>query len=235
VSRRGLFIAGTDTGVGKTAVGVGLTRLALRRGRAPIPYKPVETGCEPEPADACRLWEAARPPTTLAETCPFALPLPAAPAAAAAALGLRLDLAELVRRADLIAPRGDLLLVESAGGLLAPYDDVSTNADLAARLGLPVVVVARTALGTINHTALTLGELARRRLPLAGLVLVRTTAALGAHEATNARLIESLTGTRPLGTVPFLSPAELADPDRVADAVARALPPADLDRLLEGP
>src|SRR4051794_25415275 len=108
--------------------------MALRRGRVPIPYKPVETGCDPEPSDACRLWAAAQPPTSLAETCPFQLSLPAAPAAAAAVAGLRLDLADLVRRGEALATRGDFLLVEGAGGLLAPYEGTTTNADLAAAL-----------------------------------------------------------------------------------------------------
>jgi len=230
-----VFVAGTDTGVGKTTVAVGLARLALRRGRIPIPYKPVETGCDPAPSDARRLWEAARPPTTLAETCPYPLALPAAPAAAAAAAGLRLDLADLVRRAELVAARGDFLIVESAGGLLVPYDRMATNADLAARLGLPVLLVGRTALGTINHIALTVAELARRALQLTGIVLVRSTEASGPHEATNASLIEDLTGLRPLGPVPFLSSSELADPDKVADALERALPAGVLSRLLEPP
>jgi dethiobiotin synthetase len=230
--RRGLFVTGTDTAVGKTTVGVGLARLALTRGRIPIPYKPVETGCAPEPTDARRLWEAARPPTTLAETCPFPLALPAAPAAAAMDAGVALDPDELVRPAFDLAGRGDYLLVEGAGGLLVPYAGSITNADLAARFGLPLLVVGRTALGTINHVCLTLAELSRRGLPLAGLLLVRTTPEAGPHEATNADLIEAVAGTRPLGTLPFLPAAEANDPDRIAAALEAALPPAALDRLL---
>jgi dethiobiotin synthetase len=230
----GLFIAGTDTGVGKTTIAVGLARLALRRGRAPIPYKPVETGCDPVAADATRLWAAARPPTTLAETCPYPLAFPAAPAAAATAAGLNLDLSELVDRAQAIAARGDFLLVEGAGGLLAPYvvstAGTSTNADLASQLGLPILVVGRMALGTINHVALTLAELDRRELPVVGVVLVRTLETLGPHEASNLDLIEALTHRRPLGPVPFLS--EATDADRIADALEDALPPSILSRWL---
>ena len=229
----GLFVTGTDTGVGKTTVAVGLARLALRRGKVPIPYKPVETGCAPEPSDARRLWDAARPPTTLAETCPFPLSLPAAPAAAAAEAGIRLDAADLVGRAVSLARRGDYLLFEGAGGLLVPYVGSTTNADLAAAVGLPVLVVARTALGTINHVALTLAELARQRLPLAGLVLVRTTELAGPHEASNADFIEATTGTRPLGTLPFIANAEGATADRIADALEGALPANALARLLD--
>jgi dethiobiotin synthetase len=232
---RGLFVTGTDTGVGKTTVAVGLARLALRRGSKPIPYKPVETGCVPEPMDARRLWEAAQPPTTLAETCPFPLSLPAAPAAAAAAARIDLEPDDLVNRGHLLARRGDYLLVEGAGGLLVPYAGRTTNADLADRLGLPVLVVARTALGTINHVSLTLAELTRRRLPIAGVVLVRTDQRQAAHEGSNEELIETITGARPLGTLPFLSAAQISNPDRIADELARALPLAALARLLAEP
>jgi dethiobiotin synthetase len=198
----------------------------------PIPYKPVETGCDPGADDALRLWEAARPPTTLAATCPFPLRMPAAPAAAAAAAGLHLDPADLVHRALDLAARGDFLIVEGAGGLLVPYATAFTNADLASRLNLPVLLVARTALGTINHVALTVAEMARRGLALAGVVLVRTTQASAQHEPSNADLIEATAGTRPLGTLRFLPPDELADPDRIASALEGVLPSSVLATLL---
>jgi dethiobiotin synthetase len=158
--------------------------------------------------------------------------MPAAPAAAAAAAGLQLDVADLSRRAGIVAARGDFLIVEGAGGLLAPYAGASTNAELATRFALPILVVGRAALGTINHIALTLAELDRRGLPVAGVVLVRTSEPVGVHEASNADLIEALTGRRPLGTIPFLLPAEMNDADRVADGVAGGLGPGTVSRLL---
>jgi dethiobiotin synthetase len=180
------------------------------------------------------LWEAARPPVRLAEVCPFPLALPAAPAAAATAAGIHLDLVDLSRLGAALAARGDFLLVEGAGGLLAPYDESTTNADLAATLGLPVLVIGRTALGTINHVALTVAELRRRSLPLAGVLLVRSAADVAPHEATNARLIETVAGIRPLGTFPFLGEPELSDPDRLAEALALAVSPDVVRRLLLG-
>jgi dethiobiotin synthetase len=229
----GLFITGTDTGVGKTTVGRALARLALRRARRPIPFKPVETGCAAgDPADARLLWEAAGRPVRLGEVCPHPLALPVAPAAAAAAAGIRLDLDLLARNARALALAGDLLLVEGAGGLLVPYAGAETCADLIARLGLPVLLVARTALGTINHTALTVSELRRRGLALAGLVLVRTAAAPGPQEASNADLIAAVSGVHALGTLPYLAGDALADPDRLADELAAALGPAAIERLL---
>jgi dethiobiotin synthetase len=227
-----LFVAGTDTGVGKTTVGSGLLRLAIQRGRRPIPFKPVETGCAPDPLDARLLWEAAGRPVRLDEVCPFALELPAAPAAAAALVGLRLDVADLARRGLALADRGDFLLVEGAGGLLAPYAGAITNADLAAGVGLPVLVVGRTALGTINHVALTVAELRRRGLPLAGIILVQHDPVPGPHESANGDLIADLIGERPIGTLRHLSTADAANPDRVATALAEDVPEPVLNRLL---
>jgi dethiobiotin synthetase len=231
---KGLFVIGTDTGVGKTAVATALLRLALRRGRRPVPFKPVETGADPEARDARALWEAAGRPVPLRAVCPFPFPLPAAPAAAAAAAGVTLAIAELVRLARDLAPDDGLIVVEAAGGLLVPYAGVCTCADLAAALGLPLLLVARTALGTINHTALTIAELARRGLALAGLILVQTQPEKLPHEDTNARLIEDLTGVQPLGTLPHLCPDDATQPDRLADALAAVLDPRDLEALLEG-
>ena len=222
-SPRGLFVTGTDTGVGKTIVSAGLLRLALRRGLTPIPFKPCETGCDPEPADAHRLWRAAAPPIDCAEVCMHALRLPAAPALAASAAGVAIDLIAVADRADALGRRGGFLLVEGAGGLLVPYAGRQTVADLAARIGLPLLVVGRTALGTINHVALTLAEAAHRRLRVAGYVLNRTAPEAGPHEGGNGEMIAAVTGLAPLGVLPHL-PADLRDDDdRLADALLGAL------------
>ena len=203
---RGLFVTGTDTGVGKTLVSVALLRLAQRRGLRPIPFKPAETGCDPHPADARALWISARRPVAEADVCLYALRLPAAPAQAAAAEGVRIDPHRIAEHAAALAAKGDLLIVEGAGGLLVPYAAGLTCADIAARLGLPLLVVARTALGTVNHTALTVREAGRASLEVAGVILNRTTEDEGPHEGGNAALITELTGQRPLGTVPWLPP-----------------------------
>jgi dethiobiotin synthetase len=229
---RGLFVTGTDTGVGKTLISAALLRHARRLGLVPIPFKPAETGCTPEPADARALWRAAAPPVPAAEICLYALRLPVAPAAAAEAEGVRIDLEQIAERAGALAALGDLLIVEGAGGLLVPYADDATGADIARRLGLPVLVVARTALGTVNHTALTLREAARAGLEVAGLILNRTPGCDGPQEAGNAELIASLTGCQAMGTFPQVTPAVAADPDLLADALASAVPDRALRKLL---
>lgn len=231
---RGLFVTGTDTGVGKTTISAALLRYARRRGLTSIPFKPVETGCDGPPADAALLWRAAQPPTTQSDACLYAFRLPAAPSLAARAEGARVDLDLIVERAHSLANRGDFLLVEGAGGLLVPYSDRLTTVDLASRLGLPLLVVARTALGTLNHTALTLREAERNGLEVAGVIFNRTSEDLEPHEAGNADLIEDLTGRRPWGPFPFVSPAHRADLDGLANALAAAVDEATLNRLLAG-
>lgn len=226
----GLFVTGTDTGVGKTAVTAGLARWALRRGLRPIPFKPVETGCAPVAEDARLLWQAAGRPIEEREVCLHRFRLPAAPAQAAELEGADLSLDEVAQRAVELAGRGDLLLVEGAGGLLVPYGARWTAADLIARLGLPVLVVARTALGTINHSALTASELRRRGLTVAALVLNRTSPDEAEHERGSFRFVAATSGLEPLGPLPWIPDSR--DPDRLADTLEATLGPARLADLI---
>jgi dethiobiotin synthetase len=104
-------------------------------------------------------------------------------------------------------------VVESAGGLLTPYASTLTSADIAAAFELPILLVARNSLGTINHTALAIAEIRRRGLPLLGTVLVNLSRLPSADQPSNLNLIASLTGIRPLGVLPFVetpSPTLLA-------------------------
>lgn len=227
----GLFVTGTDTGVGKTVVSCALLRLALRAGHRLIPYKPVETGC-PSPAaaaDATALCRAAGSPVAVAEVTGATFAFPAAPAVAAAAAGTAVDVDSLAAHAGWLRERGDGLLVETAGGLLVPYHGAITAADLAARLALPILVVARSVLGTINQTALTVSEIRRRKLPLAGVILTETTP--GGHDPAldSAAQIRAVTGIRPLGLLPFVPQH---NPDRLADALLAALGPRTIADLL---
>jgi adenosylmethionine-8-amino-7-oxononanoate aminotransferase len=218
---RGIFLVGTDTGVGKTTVGVGLLALARARGLAPVPFKPVETGAAPDPEDALRLRSAAgRSDLPREIICPYAFPPAVAPALAAEQASTRLTLSAIVAAARRAAVHGDFLLVESAGGVLSPYSEDLTAADLAAALGLPVLLIARNALGTINHAALAIAELRRRHLPLTGVLFVDTTAILTPDRAHNPRLVRALTGVRVLGTLPFLP---VPTPEGLASALRLSL------------
>jgi dethiobiotin synthetase len=121
---------------------------------------------------------------------------------------------------------GTPLVVESAGGVLSPYSDRVTCADLATALGFPVLLVSRNTLGTINQTALAIAEIRRRSLPLAGVILVNTQPRATPDQPFNASLIAQLTGEIPLGILPYL---DSPTPARLAAALEAA---ADLHPIL---
>ncbi|MGB6389692.1 MAG: dethiobiotin synthase [Methyloceanibacter sp.] len=157
---QGFFVTGTDTNVGKTLVSVWLlTHLDA------CYWKPVQAGTEPE-TDSATVLRLAEIPADRIVPEAYVLPEAMAPHEAARRAGIRIDMTKLV------PPRSErLLVVEGAGGMLVPLDDESYVIDLAAELHLPVILVARSTLGTINHTLLSLEALRRRGLPLAGIVI----------------------------------------------------------------
>jgi dethiobiotin synthetase len=204
-----LLVTGTDTGIGKTFVACALAHALRARGRTVAVMKPVETGVVSEPEDALRLRAAAADPAPLDDICPYRLRAPLAPAVAARVEGVTIDLARLetlIRRRQAAA---DVLLVEGAGGLLVPIRDGITYADLAARLGLPLLVVAANRLGTINHCALTARVAAAAGLTVLGFVLSQPTLDHDPSIASNTATIERLAGLTCLGEIPHLDdPAE---------------------------
>jgi dethiobiotin synthetase len=141
----------------------------------------------------------------LSTICPISLRMPVAPAAAAAAEGAALSLTILRQHFISAACQGSVVLVEAAGGLLSPYTSTVTGADLAAAFELPVLLIARNCLGTINHTALAVAEILRRQLPFLGIVLVNVAETPSPDQSSNAALIASITGVQPLGVLPHLS------------------------------
>jgi dethiobiotin synthetase len=202
----GILVGGTDTAVGKTLISCALLQTARRLGFPLLPFKPSESGClGGRPRDAAALRSAAgRPDIPLEKICPFPFRPPVAPAAAARLAGQTLTLPRILRAGRSLS-RGVPLLLEGAGGLLSPYASRLTAADLALAFGLPLLLVARNALGTINHTALALAEIRRRRIPLLGLVLVTTAPGRGLIHQQNATLIEELTGTPVAAVIPHFA------------------------------
>jgi dethiobiotin synthetase len=152
--------------------------------------KPIETGCAeqdgvPVPADARALAAAARDPRSDAAICPYRLRLPAAPAVAARAAGVVIETSVLREACERAREDADLLLVEGAGGLLVPIRSDLDMAGLALELRLPLLVVARSSLGTINHTQLTLQAAAARGLRVAWVVLNDASAHVSPAEREN--------------------------------------------------
>jgi dethiobiotin synthetase len=210
VTARGVFVTGTDTGVGKTVVACALLRGLRARGLAVGAMKPVETGVgSAGPLDAIALREAAGSEDPLHAVCPHAFALAAAPSVAAAAEGRTIGLSDLLAAFERLAARRDLVVVEGAGGLLVPIDRATCMADLAAALGLPLLIVARASLGTINHTLLTLAEAKRRGLAVAGVVISHAAGELTSADEANLSHLRRELGPRLLGEVPPLAPGEL--------------------------
>jgi dethiobiotin synthetase len=188
---KAVFVTGTDTGCGKTTASRAIARAAVAAGLRVRVLKPIETGCAEQdgeriPADARALAAAARDPRSDAALCPYRLLLPAAPAVAARAEGVAIQRAVLREAFERTRVGADLVIVEGAGGLLVPIRDDLDMAGLAAELQLPLLVVARSSLGTINHTQLTLQVAAARSLRVACVVLNDATACVSPAERENA-------------------------------------------------
>lgn len=168
---RGVFVTGTDTGVGKTRVATALAHALARQGVRVRVRKPVESGCaDGLPQDAEALRRAAGGHEPLERVCAIRLRAPLSPERAAALEGVDLRL-ERLREACTGAADGSLLLVEGAGGFCSPIAAGALNADLATALALPVLVVAADRLGTLNHSLLTVEAVRARGLAIAGVVL----------------------------------------------------------------
>ena len=174
---RGLFVTGTDTDVGKTAVAVAIIRLLVAAGKAVGVYKPVASGvasAEDPAGDPGRLWEAAGRPGRPAEVCPQVFPAAIAPARAAAAAGRSVD--ESLLGAGIVAwQASDVVVVEGAGGLFSPLAGDTLNVDLAREFALPLVVVDAARLGSIGRTLATVRAARAEGLSVAACVLSQVT------------------------------------------------------------
>jgi dethiobiotin synthetase len=167
----GIFVTGTDTDVGKTAVAVALIHQFVATGARVGVYKPVATGGN---GDAIALWEAAGRPLTCEKVCPQVFAAPISPPRSARAGGECVDDALLERGLDPWRSGFDVVIVEGAGGLFSPLSDRASNADLAGRLSLPLVVVDAARLGAIGRTLATVTAARARGLGVAGVVLSQT-------------------------------------------------------------
>ena len=203
---RGCFVTGTDTGVGKTLVACAIIRALRRRGVDVGAMKPVETGVgEAGPLDALALRAAAGDLDALEEVCPQRFALATAPTIAAEREGREVDGEALDAAFARLAARHEFLVVEGAGGLLVPVTSSADMRDLAVRWSLPLVVVARAALGTLNHTRLTLEAAARAGLEVAGLVISHADGPLSPADTANLAGLLADPGAPLLGVIPPLA------------------------------
>ncbi len=201
----GLFITGTDTHVGKTHVACGLIRaLAAKNIRVGV-MKPVETGVAVGAvgADTTALIAAAGAGDAPERVCPYALGLAASPLIASRAAGVTIELSHITQVYRTLADKYEQMVVEGAGGWAVPVADGVDMGGLAGAVGLPVLLVARRALGTVNHTRLTVDAIRRTGLVVAGIVLNGPDDQGDDSLAGNAALIRELTGVRVFDDLPW--------------------------------
>lgn len=231
---KGVFVTGTDTGVGKTLVCAGLVRLARIRGVNAVGLKPIETGCtirdgELHPEDGEFLWEASEKVLTLDECTPFRFAFPAAPYRAASVVGTRLFPGEIVGHITEIAGDIDLTIVEGAGGLMVPIDQRTLMIDLIADLGYPVLLVSRSRLGTINHTLLSLSTLRSRDISILGVIVSFSDRPSGPEEDFVISDLRGLAEGVPVWSLPHMEDQVKHDPAMLAELLEQALPQNSLE------
>jgi dethiobiotin synthetase len=207
---RGLFITGTDTDVGKTVVSCAIARGLQSAGLDVGVMKPAETGVPVEgPYDARALIEAAGVSDSLELVCPQQFDLPAAPLASARSEGREVNLAAIDSAYQELDRRHECVLVEGAGGLLVPITETLDMAGLADRLELPVLLVARASLGTINHTLLSVQACQQRGLELLGVVFSHTNGPTSDADLRNLDILREMLGDQVLGEIPALGEGEI--------------------------
>ena len=208
----GIFVTGTDTGVGKTVVS-SVVVAAWRQSCEVGYWKPVQTGIEADD-DTAEVGRLAGCMNGEIETEGVRLERPLSPHLAARLAGRPFAIPDLTGIWHGL-PARRFWVVEGAGGVLVPLNDRETMADFIEVLGLPALIVSRSGLGTINHTLLTLAEIRRRSIPVGGVVMV------GEPNSENRAAIEHYGQTSVLAEVPIMDPLDGAS---VADQAQRAAP-----------
>ena len=210
MSAHGIFITGTDTGVGKTVVACGLVRALRKTGSRVSVMKPVASGSLQTPeglrnADALSLMEAAGMDTrTLyARVNPYCFEPPISPHIAAEDAKIAIDIDLIRHEFDRLAADAEWVVVEGAGGWLAPLSEHETMSDLAGGLALPVLMVVGLKLGCLNHAQLTRLAVGADGVPFAGWVASAIDPQMS-HPEANLESLERLLGEPPLAVVPHL-------------------------------
>ena len=213
-----LFITGTDTGVGKTTFTAALLAQARAAGIDAVPMKPVQTGCSFEDGrwlapDLEILLSAAGISPSLKEKewmCPYRFEPPCSPHRAAQLAGETIRFETIRRCYDQLREQHACVLAEGAGGILAPLTGNRYMIDLMKEMRLPVVLAARSGLGTLNHTLLSLRELRRVGLHVKAVVLIASTPNEPAEIVEDNALTLERTADVPIERMPFFQPLEIS-------------------------
>lgn len=227
---KGIFVTGTDTGVGKTVVASGIARMLKEKGMNVGVMKPIATG---DQDDAKALIAAARVTDELSLVNPQFFKEALAPEVAAQAERREVELEHIYKAYWALSKKHDAMIVEGVGGVKVPIGDSTYVLDLIEALRLPVLVVARAVLGTLNHTLLTLDALLEKKIPVVGILFNGGTGKT-LVEQTNADVIQSHTTAQVLGQLhtqaayekdPASAAKELAEMQLLVKAVLRECQP----------
>ena len=222
-------MTGTDTGVGKTVVAVALLVALRDSGTSAAPMKPVQTGAlsrggrlsSPDLEFCLRVSGLQPAPGIKRHMAPYLFKDACSPHLAAERAGRAIVLNKLTRSCRALAQAFDAVVVEGAGGLLAPLGKRRFMIDLVKALKLPAVLVAQPGLGTLNHTLLSLEALRRRGIPVAAVVLNGCAARPDFIEQDNIQTVRRLAGGIPVISFPRLRAADRT-PDRFKIVASRA-------------
>ncbi|TET31781.1 MAG: dethiobiotin synthase [Planctomycetota bacterium] len=229
---KGIFVSGTDTGVGKTVIAAGIAAYLRRRGVNVGVMKPVTTGVGS--SDAGMLIKAAGVSDKKETVSPYRLRECLAPHLASSLENVNIDLAWLLQLYQELGKRHDFMIVEGAGGILVPLKMNFFMADLIKMLELPMLVVSRPTLGTINHTLLTIRYAQSTGIPVKGMVFVYDKDyKRGIAEDTNPAELRKFTGVKVIGELPYIKKLKLTRKggiDKLVDAMETHL---DLNAILK--
>lgn len=206
---KGIFITGTDTGVGKTFVAAGLIKAIRKKGINVCPMKPVETGCKIKngrlaPADAVKLLKASGIDESLDAVNPYRFRQPLAPAVAAENEGVVIKKGKIISAYNHLAKSYDFIVIEGAGGIMTPVYKEYLCLDMIKDIGLSLIIVSRPGLGTINHTLLTIEAAKNRGINVYGVIVNHTGSAVkDLSEESNPEIIKRIGKVKVMEIIPY--------------------------------
>ncbi|UCD84197.1 MAG: dethiobiotin synthase [Deltaproteobacteria bacterium] len=235
--KHGLFITGTDTGVGKTLVTAALASLLRAEGIDVGVMKPVESGCPRQkgklvPQDALFLREAAGSEDDLELINPCRLEAPLAPSLAAEREGVEINLGKLIECFQTLKERHDFILVEGAGGLLVPLKERYLVSDLVQLFQLPLLIVAASRLGAVNHTLLTTRCAQSLKIEIVGVILNNLEEEGDTASRSNPHLLPHLLEVPLLCVIPFIPRIHELKKEKLAGLIKERI---SLSVLVGGP
>jgi len=221
---KAFFFTGTDTGVGKTIITGAIAKVLSSLGKNVGVMKPIESGCTIRnggkiPNDALFLKNMASCKEEIKTICPYPLSKPLAPAIAASFENIRVDLKQIKNLFIKIAKNSDIVLVEGAGGIMVPITKTHLILDLVKLLNIPLIIIAKTVLGTINHTLLTIKQAQQNGIEVKGVILNKLSPLGDESEKTNPLLIENFSAVPILGQIPYIQKVEREKPDILSNFI----------------